>query len=67
MNTQIKSHWRLARKSLWRAISISFSVCYSSLRARLYSISVSEKIMRQRMDYDKLLKNKIEQYLDEVV
>jgi len=48
MNTQIKSHWRLAYRTFKKALSVTFSLMGRSLRANKYSFKVYHQLERQR-------------------
>lgn len=55
INTQIKSHWRLARRALWKAIVVTLQVTTTYFRAKYYIVKNSERLQRRRIDLDKQL------------
>jgi hypothetical protein len=48
MNTAVKTHWRLAYKSVKRAIKVTLISIESYIRAYKYSTKVSEDLYRKR-------------------
>jgi hypothetical protein len=53
INTQIKSHWRLAGRTVWKAIVVTLMVASSYVRAKYYIVKNSERLQRKRIDLDK--------------
>jgi hypothetical protein len=66
MNTQVKSHWRLARRATWKAITVTLSVAAAYLRAKYYIVKHSERLQKKRIDYDKQMLIFIDEELDRV-
>ena len=63
-NTRISSHWRLVFKTFRNALFVTLQTGYAMLRARLYSLKISEKLMKQRREYDEIIRKEIERQMD---
>lgn len=66
INTQIRSHWRLAFKATGKAIQVTCSVALASLRARLYIIKGSERLMQKRMELERQILQAAEESINKV-
>lgn len=64
INTQIKSHWKLAGRTFIKAVKVSLSIAISSVRATIYSIKVKEGLLKQRRECDQKLNNAVESYFE---
>jgi hypothetical protein len=54
MNTAVKTHWRLAYKSVKRAIKVTWISIESYIRAYKYSAKVSDDLYKKRKAFEYL-------------
>ena len=63
-NKRISSHWRLAFKTFRNALFVTLQTGYAMLRAKFYSLKISEKLMKQRKEHDEIIRKEIERQMD---
>ena len=64
INTQIKSHWRLAFRTLSKAIKITFSIIGESIRAKIYIIRNTDRLSEQRRETENNILASADEYWD---
>ena len=60
----IKSHWRIAFKSVLKAIKVTFQTAAAAVRAHKYSFTVADDLTEQRRKHEKSLISFANEYLD---
>ena len=60
----IKSHWKLAFKSVLKAVKVTLQTVASVIRASKYSFSISDKLAEQRRKNNEALEAAANNYLD---
>lgn len=64
INKQIKSHWRLAWRTLRAAVKVTCSVFWQGAKARLYIIKINESLMKKRREQEKAIVQDFEDQLE---
>ncbi len=55
MNQAVKTHWKLARRSLVKAIYVTFQSLFAILRSRRHSFKIAEDLQKSRHELKVML------------
>lgn len=64
INTQIKSHWKLAGRAFIKAIKVSVSIAINAVKATIYRAKMQEKLQKQRRESEQEFNNAVEKYFE---
>jgi len=66
INTQIKSHWKLASRALIKAATVTISITFSYFRAKFYLVKNADRLEDDRRASIKFFNDLSEEYFDKI-